>query len=204
MTTIAGRGADDVEQTLHRQAVSGASSSVMGMTLFVASEAVFFAAFFGVYLSSYAGAKTWPPTNVTAPSIILPTVGVVLLLVSGLTMTFAVRRVSRPDYPSGVATWLTATLALGVVFGVLVLVGLVDLNFGIGKGIYESLFYVLLGLELAHVAGGVALVGLVLARAGTGELALRRDPVQAAAIYWFFVVALGVFIYVVLYVASGG
>jgi heme/copper-type cytochrome/quinol oxidase subunit 3 len=72
----------------------------------------------------------------------------------------------------------------------------------IGAGIYQTLFYVLLGLELAHAVGGLALLGLIGVRALTGELALRRDPVQAAAIYWYFVVGLGVAMYVVLYLGA--
>ena len=51
---------------------------------------------------------------------------------------------------------------------------------------------------LAHGLGGVVLLGLLLVRMRTGELALRRDPVQAAAIYWYFVVVLGVVLYAVL------
>jgi cytochrome c oxidase subunit 3 len=193
---------DARERALDRQAVFGASSSVLGMTMFVASEAVFFAAFFGVYASSYTAAKNWPPANITTPSIVLPTIGVIVLLISGLTTMFGVRRIHRADYPNGVATWLVSTLVLGIVFGALVVVGMTDLSFPIGQGIYESLFYILLGLELAHVVGGVVLMALVLVRASTGELALRRDPVQSTGIYWFFVVVLGVAIYIVLYATS--
>jgi cytochrome c oxidase subunit 3 len=71
-------------------------------------------------------------------------------------------------------------------------------GFGIGDGIYQSLFYVMTGLELAHGIGGAVLLGLLLVRLRTGELGLRRDPIQAAAIYWFFVVVLGVVLYAVL------
>jgi len=60
----------------------------------------------------------------------------------------------------------------------------------------------IIGLELAHVVGGAVLMGVVLGRTWTGELALRRDPIQSAAIYWYFVVVLGVVIYVVLYLAG--
>ncbi|HET7387922.1 MAG TPA: cytochrome c oxidase subunit 3 [Nocardioidaceae bacterium] len=204
MTAYAESGPERAAQALDRQSVNTSRSSVTGMTLFVASEAVFFAAFFGVYAASYTDAKVWPPPGLTTPSILLPTIGVILLIVSGATMAVGVRRTHRADYPRGLTTWLTATTVLGVVFGVLVAEGLIELSFPIGQGIYETLFYMLLGLELAHVVGGVALLALVLLRAGTGELALRRDPVQSAAIYWFFVVVLGVVIYAVLYLASGG
>jgi heme/copper-type cytochrome/quinol oxidase subunit 3 len=189
-------------ELVDRKAVLASSSSVMGMTLFVASEAVFFAAFLGIFASSYADAKSWPPTGLATPSLVLPTVGVVVLLVSAGTMAMNLRMLRRPDYPRGLAPWLGATAAGAVVFTALVAVGLVELGMGIGDGIYQTLFYVLLGLELAHAVGGVALLGLVGTRAWTGELALHRDPVQAAAIYWYFVVGLGIVLYVVLYLGS--
>ena len=144
---------------------------------------------------------TWPRAGLSPPSLALPTVGVVVLLATGLTMMRGLRRVYHADYPQGVVPWLAATLAGAVIFAILVGLGLTDVGFSIGQGIYESLFYVLVGLELAHAIGGVVLFGLVLVRAGTGELELRRDPVQAAAIYWYFVVALGVAIYAILYLA---
>jgi cytochrome c oxidase subunit 3 len=100
--------------------------------------------------------------------------------------------------------WLGVTLACAVAFVALLAAGYQGLEFGVGEGIYESLFYMITGLELAHVVGGVALLGLVLARGWAGELALQRDPVQAAGIYWYFVVALGAVIYLVLYLAPAG
>lgn len=189
-------------ELVDRQAVQSASSAVTGMTVFVASEAVFFAAFFGVYASAYAAARTWPPASLQEPSLLVPSVAVAVLLASGVTMAQALRRVHRADYPRGLVPWLFATTAGALAFAVLVAVGLFGLGFSAGQGIYESLFYVIIGLELAHAAGGVVLLGLVLVRAGAGELALRRDPVQSASIYWYFVVALGVAIYLVLYLGA--
>jgi cytochrome c oxidase subunit III len=189
-------------ELVDRKAVLASSSSVMGMTLFVASEAVFFAAFLGIYASSYADAKSWPPIGLKAPSLVLPTIGVLVLIATAGTMAMNLRTLRRPDYPRGLAPWLAATGLGAVIFTVLVAVGLAQLGMGIGDGIYQTLFYVLLGLELAHAVGGVALLGLVGTRAWTGELALHRDPVQAAAIYCYFVVGLGIVLYVVLYLGS--
>jgi cytochrome c oxidase subunit III len=191
-------------ELIDRQAVRSASSSVTGMVLFVASEAVFFAAFLGIYAVSYTAAASWPPAGIATPSLVLPTLGVVALLASGTTMGQAMRLTRRPDYPRGVIPWLLAGLTCAVVFGVLLAIGYASIPFGVGQGIYESLFYMIIGLELAHVVGGAVLLAVVLTRAWTGELALRRDPVQAAAIYWYFVVVLGVVIYAVLYLAGVG
>jgi len=199
--TTAGTPAESAELT-DRRAVLSASSSVTGMTLFVASEAVFFAAFFGVYASSYTASAIWPPFRVATPSLVVPTVAVVVLGASAVCMAVGLRTLHRPGYPRTLAPWLAATGGGAAVFTALTALGLVELNMNIGAGIYETLFYTLLGLALAHAVGGMALLGLVGVRAWTGELALRRDPVQAAAIYWYFVVGLGVAMYVVLYLGA--
>jgi heme/copper-type cytochrome/quinol oxidase subunit 3 len=191
-------------ELIDRRAVRRASSSVTGMVLLVASESVFFAAFLGIYAVSFAAARTWPPAGITTPSIGVPTVGVVVLLLSGAAMAQAMRHAHRPEFRRGIMLrWLAAALVLAVAFGVLTAIGYATIPFGVGQGIYESLFYMIIGLELGHVVGGAVLLGLVMARTWTGELALRRDPVQAAAIYWYFVVVLGAVIYVVLYLGSG-
>jgi heme/copper-type cytochrome/quinol oxidase subunit 3 len=205
MTTsepVAGGAVGPDPELLDRRAVSNASSSVTGMVLFVASEAVFFAAFLGVYATSYAAVKVWPPAGLVGPSLIFPTVGVVVLLLSGAVMGQVMRIAHRPGYPRNVMPWMSAALACAVIFGVLLAIGYADIPFGVGQGIYESLFYMIIGLELAHVVGGGVLLAVVLARATTGELALRRDPVQSAAIYWYFVVGLGVVIYALLYLGA--
>jgi heme/copper-type cytochrome/quinol oxidase subunit 3 len=134
--------------------------------------------------------------------LVIPTIGVVVLLASGAAMGQAMRAAHRPGYPRGVIPWMAAGLACAVVFGVLLAISYADIPFGVGQGIYESLFYMIIGLELAHVVGGAVLLAVVLARSWSGELALRRDPVQSAAIYWYFVVGLGAVIYAVLYLGA--
>jgi len=196
-------GRVDRAELIDRQAVRSASSSVTGMVLLVASEAVFFAAFLGIYAVSYTRARVWPPAGIATPSIAVPTAGVVVLLVSGTAMAQAMRHALRPEYRRAVMLrWLAAALVCAVVFGVLLAIGYADLPFSVGQGIYQSLFYMIIGLEFAHVVGGAVLLGVVMTRTWTGELALRRDPIQAAAIYWYFVVVLGVVIYAVLYLAG--
>ena len=197
-----GRGVDRAE-LIDRQAVRSASSSVTGMVLLVASEAVFFAAFLGIYAVSYTRARVWPPAGITTPSLAIPTIGVVVLLVSGAAMAQAMRHALRREYKrASTLRWLAVALFSAVVFGVLLAIGYADLPFSVGHGIYESLFYMIIGLELAHVVGGAVLLGVVMARTWTGELALRRDPIQATAIYWYFVVVLGIVIYLVLYLSG--
>jgi heme/copper-type cytochrome/quinol oxidase subunit 3 len=119
-------------------------------------------------------------------------------------MALAQRAARRGSSLEHSVRWLTVTLASAVGFVVLVAAGYPGLQFGVGEGIYQSLFYTITAIALAHVVGGIVLLFLVLARARAGELALHREPLQAAGIYWYFVVAVGAVVYLLLYLAVAG
>ena len=177
------------------RAVRGTSSPVLGMVLFVASEAMFFAAFFAIYAMSYSSQPSWPPKDVTVPGSGIPTVMTGLLVASSFFLQMGVRAIRRGD-DRRLSVWLAATLVLGAAFVALQLFGYAQVDFGIGEGIYASLFYMMTGLALAHVAGGVVFLVLVLVRSATGRLAMvRHEPAEAAAIYWHFVVIVSVALY---------
>jgi cytochrome c oxidase subunit III len=184
------------------RAVASTSSSVLGMVLFVASESMFFAAFFGAYVTTYVNQKVWPPVSTPAPPLGLPTAATAALVLSGLLLQGALRA-GRRGLPETVSRWIVATLATGVASVVLTLVSYSEVGFGLHAGIFASLFYLMTGLGLAHVAGGVVLLGLVTLQSLTGRLALvRYQPLQAAAVFWNFVVVLGLVIYAVFYVLT--
>ncbi len=189
------------DRTLEGRAVRGISSSVMGMTIFIASEAIFFGAFFGIYWSTFAAQSVWPPKDIPLPGLVVPSIGVALLVLSGLFMIGAQRTLKNSSYPRGTVVWVAATLVAALAFVVALIAGYQGLAFGIKDGIYPSLFYLMTAIELAHVIGGVVLLLLLVVRASSGELGLRRESAQASALYWYFVVLLGVGIYVVFYPA---
>ena len=184
------------------RAVASTSSSVLGMVLFVASESMFFAAFFGAYVTSYVNQKVWPPANTPAPPLGLATAAAAALVLSGLLLQGAVRS-GRRGLPALVNRWLVLTLAVGVASVVLTLFGYSEVGFGLHAGIFASQFYLMTGLAVAHVVGGIVLLALIAVMGLSGRLALvRYQPVQAAAVYWNFMVVLGLVIYVVFYVLT--
>jgi cytochrome c oxidase subunit 3 len=184
------------------RAVASTSSSVLAMVLFVASESMFFAAFFGAYVTSYVNQKVWPPANTPAPPLGLATAAAAALVLSGLLLQGAVRS-GRRGLPALVNRWLVLTLAVGVASVVLTLFGYSEVGFGLHAGIFASQFYLMTGLAVAHVAGGIVLLALIAVMGLSGRLALvRYQPVQAAAVYWNFMVVLGLVIYVVFYVLT--
>lgn len=187
---------------LDHRAVQQTSNSVLGMVLFVVSEAMFFMGFLAVYFSAYASATVWPPKEIAIPPLGLPTAGVLVLLASAGTMAMASRAGRNRD--RSMIPWTGATLVLAAVFAVLLLGSYRGLGFHTSTDIYGSLFWVLSIVALAHVVGGIVFFVLVLIQARAGELELRQDPLQSASIYWNFVVIIGVVLYATFYLANVG
>lgn len=191
-----------VSETFYdERAARGTSAPLLGMVLFVASESMFFAALFGAYFGIEAKTPTWPPASVPIPAITLPAILTAILVSSSVVLQTAVRA-ARRGRTRAVAVRLAITIALGVAFLVLQGVDYSRLVFGIHSGIYPSLFYVMTGLHMAHVVGGVVFLSMVLSQALTDQLSLRRhEPVEAAALYWHFVDVVWIALFCTFYVA---
>jgi len=190
------------ETFLDERAARGTSGPILGMVLFVASEAMFFAALFGVYFSTEAQAKVWPPASIPIPDLPVPIALTIILVSSSVVLQAAVRAARRGD-TRAVTIRVALTLLLGVAFLGLQAYDYSTLVFGVHGGIYPSLFYVMTGLHMAHVIGGVVFLSIVMSQALTGQLSLRRhEPVEAAAIYWHFVDVVWIGLFVVFYVLT--
>jgi cytochrome c oxidase subunit 3 len=188
------------ETFLDERKARGTSSSVLGMVLFVASEAMFFAALFGAYFTIYAQNPVWPPSSVPTPELPIPTTLTVLLVSSSFVLQAGVRA-ARRGQARRLSRLLLLTVLLGVVFLGLQGFEYSRLVFGIRDGVYPSLFYVMTGLHMAHVVGGVVFLSIVLSQAWTGQLSLhRQEPVEAAAIYWHFVDIVWIGLFTVFYI----
>ena len=148
-------GMVDRAELVDRQAVRSASSSVTGMVLLVASEAVFFAAFLGIYAGVLHGRARCGRPGDRNPVDHGPDHRGRGAAGQRGAMALAMRHALRREYQrSALLGWLTAALVFAVAFGVLTAIGYASLPFSVSQGIYESLFYMIIGLELAHVVGG--------------------------------------------------
>jgi cytochrome c oxidase subunit III len=190
--------------TADERAVRGTSSPVLGMVLFVASEAMFFAAFFGAYFTIYAAAPVWPPPNIPIPATVIPSIATGMLITSSFTLQAGVRAI-RKGRTAALNRWLSLTILLGITFLVLQIYDYSQQGFGIHDGVYASLFYVMTGLHTAHVIGGVLFLSLIFAQSRTGQLSLERhEPVEAGAIYWHFVDVVWIGLFTAFYVLTQG
>ena len=186
--------------TRDERVVRQTSGPVLGMVVFVASEAMFFATFFGAYFTIYSVNPVWPPAGFPRLEPELATVLTVLLVASSVTLQIGVRAIRR-DRTRAMLVWLGLTILLGAGFLGLQLYDYSLLGFGVRDGIFGSLFYVMTGLHMAHVFGGVVFLVLVLVQGLGGQLThAHHDSMEAGSIYWHFVDVVWICLFTTFYV----
>ena len=178
------------------------SGPVLGMILFVASEAMFFAAFFGAYFTIRASSDRWPPAGIEHLKIEIPAMLTAILISSSVVLQLAIVSIRRGKARRATAL-LGATILLGVVFLGLQLYDYSQLGFGVKDGTFGTLFYVMTGLHMAHVFGGVVFLVLVFGQSAAGMLTrTRHDPLEAGSIYWHFVDVVWILLFTVFYLLT--
>jgi cytochrome c oxidase subunit 3 len=178
------------------------SGPVLGMVLFVASEAMFFAAFFAAFFTIRSTANVWPPPSIGPRKIDVATILTIILVASSGTVQLSLRTIRQGKLRTA-QVWLGATLLLGVTFLALQLYDYSQLGFGLKDGTFGTLFYVMTGIHMAHVLGGVVFLAIVFGQM-TGGLLSRdhHDPLAAGAIYWDFVDVVWLCLFAVFYLLT--
>lgn len=180
---------------------TGVPNRKMAFWVFLASEAVFFAALIGVYLS-YSGLSKNGPYPLDLFDIPLTSTSTFVLLMSSLTMVLGVSAVSQGDLRA-TRLWLAATALLGIVF-----LGFQAYEFshfaamglGLGTNLFGSAFYTLTGFHGAHVLGGVLWILALLGYSFKGGVRQERAlDVELAGLYWHFVDVVWIVIFTVVY-----
>ena len=194
-----------------------------GMSWFIFSEIMFFAAFFGALFYArqitlpLLGANellwpgfdgVWPSSgpkgNLFTPMAAwgIPAINTLILLTSGATVTWAhwgLLKNNRGQLVVG----LVLTVALGIAFITLQAYEYVhaykELGLTLTAGIYGATFFMLTGFHGFHVTMGTIMLFVILVRAMAGHFSPHNHfGFEAVAWYWHFVdvVWLGLFIFV--------
>ncbi len=170
----------------------------LGVLLFIASEAMFFAGLFAAYFNARATHPVWPPPGIH-PEILIPIVLTVVLLTSSFTMQLAVGRIRTGDHV-GMRRALMVTIALGTTFLCIQLFDYSLLGFSYSSGPYGAAFYTLTGFHFAHVLAGVIVMSAMLARAARGQFSARRHAaIEGVAAYWHFVDLIWLLVFSTIY-----
>ena len=179
-----------------------------GMLFFIASEVMFFFAFFWAYFNFGVTEEAWPPKGTEAFNPIdMPLYNTVILLLSGVTVTWAheaIRYGNRSDYLIS----LGLTVVLGVLFTVMQAVEYIEAFsvFGYGpdaEGVvrtYPSVFLIATGFHCAHVIIGTTFLAVCWFRGLANNITKEKHfGFEAAAWYWHFVDVVWLFLYVSIY-----
>jgi cytochrome c oxidase subunit 3 len=171
-----------------------------GFVGMIAIESTVFASLIASYFYIRMGAEAWPPEPLPLPDLILPTLNTLVLLASSGTMVWADRSIKRGDVRR-LAIALTAGIVLALVFLALKAFEYMDeVSFRWYEHAYGSIVWTIVGFHSAHV------IALVLKTIVVTTLAWkayfdreRRVAVTVNGIYWHFVVAVWIPLYLVLY-----
>lgn len=185
--------------------VAHASSRVpqvlVGMYLFIASEAMLFGSFFAAYFFARVsvGAETWPPEPFELP-VFLALLNTIILVTSSFTIHWALQSIKRDDR-AGLVAGLGLTFLLGLAFLLIQAREYTRLGFSPRDLAFGSTFYGLTGLHGLHVLVGLTLIGIALLRAVRGHYSARHHHgVELPGIYWHFVDVMWIVVYTTVYV----
>jgi cytochrome c oxidase subunit 3 len=189
-----------------------------GMILFIASEVMFFVAWFWAFFDvalfpgeahQYLRAEfthgVWPPKGIqTFDPWHLPLFNTLVLLLSGTTVTWAHHALIEDDR-AGLKQGLALTVALGILFTICQAIEYSGAPFGFSGNIYGATFFMATGFHGFHVIVGTIFLAVCLIRASLGHFTPKAHfGFEAAAWYWHFVDVVWLFLFVSIYVWFGG
>ena len=183
----------------------------VGMLLFIASEVMFFFAFFWAFfhssmpILSNVATTPWPPKGIIPFNPWnIPFLNTLILLTSGATVTVAHHAIRAGDNAM-CARWLVYTIILGLTFTGFQAYEYVHAGFALNDGIYPSTFYLATGFHGFHVIVGTTFLIVCYFRAKNGHfLAEKHIGFEAAAWYWHFVDVVWLFLFFCVYVWGKG
>jgi len=198
-----------------------------GMMLFIASEVMFFVAWFWIFfeMALFHGARAissidevrtawahWPPHGIeTVPPWRLPLVNTLTLLLSGTTVTWAHHALQTGDR-RGAKIGLFLTIILGVLFTSIQAYEYNNIfshheffsEEAANSGLYGSSFIMATGFHGFHVLIGTIFLTVCLGRLLAGGFTPQKHfGFEAAAWYWHFVDVVWLFLFAFLYVIFG-
>jgi heme/copper-type cytochrome/quinol oxidase subunit 3 len=187
-----------------RERVPPVSNARIAVVVLIASECMLFVGLIGMYMVFRLASPDWPPADLPRLPLGITAVNSLILFASVPWMTRAMAAVRRDD-PTGITRGLGVTAILGTLF--LTVQGfewvrLVGHGITLGSSLYGATFYLLIGCHALHVLIAVLWLVTVTAISSRGVFtAARHAPLEMCSIYWYFVCALWVVLFPLVYLA---
>ena len=176
-----------------------------GMSLFIASEVMFFVAFFWAFFASalypHEGiGGVWPPATIKpVDPFELPFTMTMILLLSGCTVTSAHHAILH-NKNSHAVRMLGITVLLGIAFTGFQVFEYYNTQFGFKDTIFASTFFMATGFHGFHVLIGTIFLIVCWWRCRKGHFTpASHFGFEAAAWYWHFVDVVWLFLFISVY-----
>ncbi len=177
------------------------SNARLAMIVLIAGESMLFAGLIGTYLV-FRLSQAWPPPDLPRLPLGMTFLNTLVLFASVVPLTRALGAVRRDDR-TALVRGLGTTALLGTTF--LAVQGfewvrLVRHGLTLGSSMYGATFYVLIGCHGAHVLIAVLWLGVTTLLAARGAFrAAHHTALEMCAIYWYFVCAVWVVLFPLVY-----
>ncbi len=188
-----------------RPAVANKSSRIeapiLGMFLFIASEAMLFGSFFTAYFFVRVvnpDAEPWPLPPYHLP-VFVAGVNTAILVTSSFSMHWALQSIKRGNR-NGLKAGLVLTFFMGLAFLLTQMLEYARIGFNPSDGAFGTIFFGLTGLHGAHVFVGLTLLAVAMRRAFKGHFTPEHHQgVEIPGIYWHFVDVMWIVVYATIY-----
>ncbi len=182
-----------------------------GVVLFIMSEVMFFSAWFWSFFKhalypmgpeSPAVDGVWPPAGIeTFDPWALPLINTVILLLSGVAVTWAHHAIAHENNRKELIRGLAIAVVLGMSFTALQALEYAEAPFVFAGNIYGVNFFMATGFHGFHVIIGTIFLFVCLVRAIKGDFTQENHVgFEAAAWYWHFVDVVWLFLFASVYI----
>lgn len=175
----------------------------VGTIVFLSQELMFFAGLFAMYFTSRANGQSGDWAEQTANlNVLYGAIITIILVTSSFTSQFGVFAAEKGDV-YGLRKWYAITIALGVIF-----MGMVAFEYyemihhgvTIQSSVYGSVFFIITGFHMLHVAAGIIAFIVILLRIAKSKFTpAQATAAMAVSYYWHFVDVIWIGVFIILY-----
>ena len=167
------------------------------LTLILTEASLFAYLLFSYYYLASQTTGAWPPDGVPGLRLALP--NTLVLLASSVCVWWAERGIKRGNRVSAVLG-LALGFLLGSIFVVVQVFEWLSKTFSVSSHAYGSLYFTITGFHMAHVAGGLIMLAVLLVWTAMRYFGPKRHAaISIGAVYWHFVDAVWLLVFTTFY-----
>ena len=158
---------------------------------------------FSLLLASYFYLRManldWPPASVPMPGLLLPTINLLILVLSVAAMVMADRAAKRDDFRT-VRIGFGICIAVGIAFLAIRFLAMSSIGFLWSSHAYGSIIWMIVGMHTVHVVTAVGEMSLLVVYSLVRPIEKSQLlDARCSAVYWYFVVISWLPFYVVVW-----